>query len=263
MIIHTLGNPKNPVIVFFHAMGVDGDSSLDVAEQLKDDYFCIMPTSTIYCKDQEYISKEDEIRQVNDFLKKYHIQKITLIVASSIGADLAMSFLTKTEYVVDHVFFDGGQFAQIPKLLRHIMTPFLYIVIKSLAWSKGKSLKYILWCHDERIKPYFIHAATNLTYRNLHRFLMDSVVDEEFPFLEKNVQDKMIVEFGSIEDHFKYRDAVMKAYPYAKYPIFNGCNHMQYQIKNPKGFANMLKQIILINELSDEAKKLEQNSSAC
>ena len=29
-------------------------------------------------------------------------------------------------------------------------------------------------------------------------------------------------EFGSIEDHFKYRQAVMEAYPCGHYPIFEG-----------------------------------------
>ena len=29
-------------------------------------------------------------------------------------------------------------------------------------------------------------------------------------------------EFGSIEDHFKYRQAVMEAYPCGHYPVFEG-----------------------------------------
>ena len=48
------------------------------------------------------------------------------MVASSIGADLAMDFLTSTHPPVEHVFFDGGQFAQIGKgTRRRIMVPFL------------------------------------------------------------------------------------------------------------------------------------------
>lgn len=54
------------------------------------------------------------------------------MVASSIGADLAMDFLTTTHPRVEHVFFDGGQFAQIGKGTRRIMVPFLYLAIKSL-----------------------------------------------------------------------------------------------------------------------------------
>ena len=49
MIIQTLGKENNPAILFFHAMGVTGNSSVPVAEHLKENYFCIMPTSTVYC----------------------------------------------------------------------------------------------------------------------------------------------------------------------------------------------------------------------
>ena len=38
----------------------------------------------------------------------------------------------------------------------------------------------------------------------------------------------------------KYRSAVMQAYPAANFPIFVDFNHIQYQIRDPKGFADML-----------------------
>ena len=49
--------------------------------------------------------------------------------------------------------------------------------------------------------------------------------------------------FVLIEDHFKYRQAVMEAYPCGHYPVFEGYNHMQYQIRDPRGFAEMLTSI--------------------
>ena len=251
MKFYTMGKQENPTILFFHAMGVTGQSSVPVATYLKDDYYCVMPSSSVYCKDQHYISKNDEVRQVETFLQEQGISHLALVVASSIGADLAMAFLTTTTCKVDHVFFDGGQFAQIPKMIRSIMTPFLYLAIKSLAWSKGKTLKYILWCDDEAIKPYFIEAGLGLTYSNLRMQLSDSLVNHVFPTLSKEMQEHAIFEFGSVEDHYKYRDAVMKAYPYGQYPVFDHYNHMQYQIRNPKGFATMLIHVIQENTLPD------------
>lgn len=58
------------------------------------------------------------------------------------------------------------------------------------------------------------------------------------------MQKNIYFEFGSAEDHYKYREAVMAAYPYGNYPVFEGYNHMQYQIKDPEGFAEMLGSII-------------------
>lgn len=249
MLFKTIGNKSNPAILFFHAMGVTGASSMPVAEYLQEKYYCIMPTSTVYCDGQRYKSKAEEIRQIKQFLEEQQIDRLALVVASSIGADLAMAFLTQSGIEVEHVFFDGGQFAQIGKMTRRIMVPFLYLAIKSLYWSKGKTLKKILWCDDEAIKPYFIAAGKALTYGNMRRQLADSLEDKPFPVLSEELQRRTVFEFGSVEDHLKYRDAVMQAYPYGQYPIFEGCNHMQYQIRDPKGFAEMLDSVIEKGEL--------------
>ena len=227
-------------MLFFHAMGVTGASSEPIARCLQDRYFCILPTSTVYCEGQKYVSKLDEIRQVKDFLHRQCVKSLAMVVASSIGADLAMAFLTSTKLPIGHVFFDGGQFAQIGKGTRRMMTPFLYLAIKSLYWSKGGTLKKILWCDDDSIKPYFIAAGKNLTYTNLRRQISDSLEDKPFPSLPEELQRHTYFEFGSKEEHFKYRQAVMNAYPYGNYPIFEGYEHMQYQIRDPKGFAGML-----------------------
>ncbi|WP_455719412.1 hypothetical protein [Agathobacter sp.] len=251
MVFKTIGNRLNPVILFFHAMGVTGESSMPVAKKLAEKFYCVMPTSTVYCTGQRYLSKSDEVQQITGFLKNDGIKEVELVVASSIGADLAMAFLTDAKMPVKHVFFDGGQFAQIGKLTRKIMVPFLYLAIKSLYWSKGKTLKKIMWCDDENIKPYFIEAGKRMTYGNLKRQLMDSLEDKPFPKLPVELQKHTFWEFGSIEDHFKYRNAVMQTYEYGNFPIFDGCNHMQYQIKEPDGFAGMLETVIETGRLPE------------
>ena len=249
MQFETFGDQHNPAILFFHAMGVTGASSEPVARHLQDRYFCILPTSTVYCAGQTYHSKADEIRQIEQFLQKQGVTQLKLVAASSIGADLAAAFLAQTQFPVEHAFFDGGQFAQIGKAARCIMTPFLYLAIKSLYWSKGGTLKKILWCDDESIKPYFIAAGKALRYQNLRRQLADSLEDKPFPPLPDVLQRHSYFEFGSAEDHFKYRDAVKKAYPQGHFPVFEGHDHMQYQIRDPQGFAAMLVSILEQDEL--------------
>lgn len=157
MLFETYGDRNKPAVLFFHAMGVTGQSSRPVAEHLP--CFCILPTSTVYCAGQRYAGKADEVRQVEDYLRAQGVKRLALVVASSIGADLAMAFLTQTSLPVDHVYFDGGQFAQIGRGTRRVMMPFLYLAIKSLYWSKGKTLKKLLWCGDDAIKPILSQRA--------------------------------------------------------------------------------------------------------
>ena len=251
MLFSTMGDPAKPAVLFFHAMGVTGASSERVAEHLADRYFCVMPTSTVYCEEQAYAGKADEVRQVEEFLATNGVKHLELVVSSSIGADLACAFLAQTKLPVEHAFFDGGQFAQIAPGTRRVMVPFLYLAIKSLWWSRGGTLRHILWCDDEAIKPYFMEAGRHLTYANLRRQLADSLEDQPFPALPESLQERSFWEFGSAEDHFKYRDAVMAAYPRGHFPVFEGYDHMQYQIRDPKGFACMLTSVIERNELPE------------
>lgn len=140
----TLGDSSKPAVLFFHAMGVVGRSSEHVASFLSGRYYCIMPTSTVYCKGQRYIGKAYEVRQIEDLLISKGVGKLELVVASSLGADLALAFLSHSKIPVDYAFFDGGQFAQIGKGTRRLMVPFLYLAIKSLYWSKGRTLGKVM-----------------------------------------------------------------------------------------------------------------------
>lgn len=244
MLFETLGDRQAPAVLFFHAMGVTGASSEPVARCLRDGYFCVLPTSTVYCPGQTYVSKAEEVRQVEAFLRGQGVQRLALVTASSIGADLALAFLAQTELPVEHVYFDGGQFAQIKKGTRRLMTPFLYLAIKSLYWSKGGTLKKIMWCDDDAIKPYFIAAGRALRYGSLRRQLADSLTEQPFPPLPEELQRRTYFAFGSSEEHYKYRDAVMRAYPQGHFPVFEGYDHMQYQIRDPQGFAALLRSVM-------------------
>ena len=262
MLFETIGKRSDTAVLFFHAMGVNGASSEPVARYLQEKYFCVLPTSTVYCAGQRYIGKADEVRQVEEFLRAQGVKRLALIVASSIGADLAMAFLARTRLPVEHVFFDGGQFAQIGKATRRVMTPFLYLAIKSLYWSKGRTLKKVMWCDDEAIRPYFIAAGKALRYGNLRRQLADSLEDRPFPPLPEEMQRRVYFEFGSAEEHIKYRPAVMKAYPHGNFPVFQGYNHMQFQIRDPKGFAQMLTEIMERNRMPELPFCTEKGESA-
>ena len=152
---------------------------------------------------------------------------------------------------MEHAYFDGGQFAQISPGGRQAMAPLLYLAIKSLYWSHGRTLKRILWCDGQAIRPYFIAAGKALTYRSLRRQLADSLEDKPLPPLSPQLQERVWSAFGSKEEHLKYRSAVRSAYPSAHYPVFEGFDHMEYQIKDPSGFAALLTRVMEENTLPD------------
>lgn len=131
------------------------------------------------------------------------------------------------------------------------MTPLLYLALKSLYWSNGKTLKRLLWCDDAAIRPYFIAAGKVLSYGNLRRQLADSLENRPLPALPEELQRRTYFAFGSRAAHYKYRAAAQRAYPCGNFPVFEGYDHMQYQIRDPQGFAQMLVSLMEQSRMPD------------
>ena len=104
----------------------------------------------------------------------------------------------------------------------------------------------------------FLAAGKALRCGNLRRQLLDSLEDKPFPALSEALQAQAYFSFGSAEEHFKYREAVKAAYPKAHFPVFENYNHMQYQIKDPAGFADMLRAIVETGRLPDGISALRE-----
>lgn len=102
-------------------------------------------------------------------------------------------------------------------------------------------------CHQ----ALFYRSGRALTLGNLRRQLADSLEDRPFPPLPETLQRRTYFAFGSAEDHFKYREAVRKAYPAGNFPVFAGYDHMQYQIRDPQGFAELLQSLMERDRLPD------------
>ena len=175
MLFQTYGNMKNPAVLFFSCYGRDRRKQRTGCEIFADRYFQEFPAQfpPFTVPLVKYVSKADEIRQVEDSSASTGRGAAAMAVASSIGADLAT--VSDADEAARDNAFDGGQFAQIGKQgTRRITTPFLFCHQEPIL-MKGGTLKKILWCDDDSIKSYFIDAGENLTYTNLRRQISDSL----------------------------------------------------------------------------------------
>ena len=75
------------------------------------------------------------------------------------------------------------------------------------------------------------------------------ITEEEMIKIEKIHGTLLLI--GAEDDVLWDRNAVMQTYIYGNFPVFEGFNHMQYQIQNPEGFARMLKKIIETDRLPE------------
>ena len=248
MQVTTMGNSDKPVILNFHALGVDGHSNERWACYLQDDYFVINPTMSIFCQGQTYKSKRDEVAQLNAELDRLGVGDIELVCAFSIGGDIALEFLSTTKRKVGHVFFDGPQLTKVPTLVRRAVGPVIYKELVNIANTNGESVGKIFWCDDDDIKPYFARACANVDKASISNAMKD-LMTGDYPKLPAQIEECLFIEFGSIEDHYPCREDVMRRYPKASYPVFEDKNHMEFTIRDPQGFAQLMRGLIQTGEL--------------
>lgn len=67
MVFKTTGNKSNSVILFFHAMGVTGESSMPVAEKMAEKYYCIIQHRLCIAPDRGIKAKEMRYNRLYDF----------------------------------------------------------------------------------------------------------------------------------------------------------------------------------------------------
>ena len=78
---------------------------MPVADKLAENSIVLCQPQQCIAPDRGTAKKRDEVQQVVRFLEKQEIKEIELVVASSIGADLAIAFVTNAKIPVKHIFF--------------------------------------------------------------------------------------------------------------------------------------------------------------
>ena len=67
MVFKTIGNKSNPVILFFHAMGVIGESSMPVAEKMAENIIVLCLHQPCIALDRDITAKEMRYSKLYDF----------------------------------------------------------------------------------------------------------------------------------------------------------------------------------------------------
>ena len=121
------------------------------------------------------------------------------------------------------------------------------------AKAKGVDLKAVALGHKDGNVIVVNNSIQSPADMKGKTFAIPSTQSSHYILLLEELQKHTFWEFGSIEEHFKYRNAVMQTYIYGNFPVFEGFNHMQYQIQNPEGFSRMLETIIETDRLPELA----------
>lgn len=255
MHIQTVGDCGKPVIVMLTGSFCQSTSLKYLYERFKDNYYIILPEYNGHYANSTFTTRQNEAKEIVDYLQKYNIPHIKMLYGQSMGAEVTIELfrqLQEKNIAVDHCFMDGVPCIKLSLLYKKIM----YLKFKSMinivkkrnidSILNGSLFKKFSGDDIENFRPMLealAETAPILTKETIKNET-ECCYTFDFPCFEESVQKKMHFLYGSEEKAYKLCFAGVKsAYPMAEYTIVKSYGHLTYSIKETNKYLDMMRSI--------------------
>lgn len=119
MIFDTYGDKRNKAVLLIHTLFTNADFFAPAVQLLAKDYFLIVPTLSGHHKNSVYISTNDEISQLKDFLTENKIERLHFLAGFSLGGNIAYEFFCKNSDMVEKAVIDSAPLFEFPKFVKN------------------------------------------------------------------------------------------------------------------------------------------------
>ncbi len=240
MKFQTLGNPNSPLIIMLTGSFCPSSGLKYLYEKLKDDYCLILPEYNGHYENSTFTTRQNEAKEVVEYIQKQNIHTIKMIYGQSMGAEIAIELfkqLEKTNINVDYCFLDGAPCIKLPYLYKKFMHFKFNQILKMMKKKEVdqilnmKLIKKIARGNTENLRPMIEPMAL------IAQFLTKESVKNEteccytfdFPSFDKETQNKMYFFYGKEEKAYKTcYSGVKKAYLQANSIFKEGYGHLMY-----------------------------------
>lgn len=252
MRIQTVGDSEKPVIIMLPGSFCQSACLDYLYEKLKNDYYIILPEYNGHYANSTFTTRQNEAKEIADYLHEYSIAHIRLLYGQSMGAEVAIELLRqlqKRNIAFDHCFLDGAPCIKLSPIYRKIM----YLKFKSMInmmrkndmerTLNGSLFKKFSGGDTESLRPMLkaLAEAAPLLTRATIKNETECCYTFDFPSFDEAIQKKMHFFYGSAEKAYKLCfDGVKSAYPMAGYTIMNGYGHLTYSIKETDMYIALL-----------------------
>lgn len=255
MKFQTLGNPNSPLIIMLTGSFCPSSGLKYLYKKLKDDYCLILPEYNGHYENSTFTTRQNEAKEVVEYIQKQNIHTIKMIYGQSMGAEIAIELfkqLEKTNINVDYCFLDGAPCIKLPYLYKKFMHFKFNQILKMMKKKEVdqilnmKLIKKIARGNTENLRPMIEPMAL------IAQFLTKESVKNEteccytfdFPSFDKETQNKMYFFYGKEEKAYKTcYSGVKKAYLQANSIFKEGYGHLMYSIKKTDDYIEILKDI--------------------
>ncbi len=121
MYIHEFGNPEHPKVILLAPMMISGENLYHLMKPyLKGDYCIIAPDQGGHGKAGQYLSVDDEYRQLKDYLVEKGYFDIKLVYGASLGVAIGWRLFNDQRFKIEYAWFDGVALKKNAWLLENV-----------------------------------------------------------------------------------------------------------------------------------------------
>ena len=236
MRFQTFGDKNNKAVLLIHTLFTSADFFAPIMPLLANDYYVIVPTLSGHYENSTFISTDDEIRQIKEFLSENYIMSLYAVAGFSLGGNIAYEFFCNNVEMIEKAVIDSAPLFNFPKIVKnHYLKSYTKCLkrIKSGKYDAAKELnKYFngMGEYQKNIAPIFSQESLNS--------LVGSCFDTRVYNLPQNEKNKITFIYGS-KDIARLCKVRLKKYNIRK---MKGYGHCGFYRENPVEWA---KQFIL------------------
>ncbi len=245
MYINEYGDSSLPKILCLHPLGITGEDLYNaVIPYLRGNYCIISPDQGGHGKSGHYISFENEVGTLKEYLSQKGYNEFLLLYGASMGVTTAYELLKDPDLHFEKIWFDGAGFTEEAPRGMGIIKPAFRIGLRFLKKFPGpleRSFKnnYGPWFSKIMIRN-FMNIGTEDVIKVFETFSCRQM--KEIP---ADTQSRIHLDWGSEDANYKNSmQAIQKYFPHAATVIRTGYGHCGYMAFNTEKYVQELEQFM-------------------
>ena len=119
MRFHTFGEKINKAVLLIYTLFTSADFFAPVTALLANDYYVIVPTLSGHYDNSMFISTDDEIRQIKEFLSENDVTSLYAVAGFSLGRNIAYEFFCNNFEMVEKAVIDSAPLFNFPNFVKN------------------------------------------------------------------------------------------------------------------------------------------------
>lgn len=241
MRIQTFGDETKPKLLALHPMLLDGQSMVQLAGKLREDFCIIAPDLSGQGEDPgTFESAEQEAETLYAYLKENGWLDLVLVYGASLGASVGLELLAKPGLKVQAAVFDGCPLYRNAPVLRWGLTKVFLSKHRKAVRNPGLSERKMTELYGPVAGPSMGKHFETVSEASI-RGIVAACSRCSFHRYPKKLEQRLYFEYGSKDfDLNEGRKNLAKYYPNATLTVREGYGHCQYMSSLGEGYGEVL-----------------------